>query len=99
MSEIPSEVRCRHTADVGFGREQAGVHQGTYPQGYAEDGRMKRFIKKLMKVSDHNLRSIMILCVMVLGLTISLTTEPTFASVMAGFVSATGITMWNIAQI
>lgn len=44
-----------------------------------------KIIKKLMTMSDHNLRSIMILCFMVLGLTISLTTEPTFWRVIIGF--------------
>lgn len=58
-----------------------------------------KIIKRVLNMSDHNLRSFLILSVMILGLTISLTTEPTFTSVMAGFLSAVGITMWNIAQL
>lgn len=60
---------------------------------------MKMLFKRVLNMSDHNLRSLLILSVMVLVLTISLTTEPTFASVMAGFLSAVGITTWNIAQL
>ncbi len=58
-----------------------------------------KLIKKIMNMSDHNFRSLAILAMMVLGLTISVTTEPTFCGVMIGFLSATGITLWNIAQL
>lgn len=60
---------------------------------------MKQLIKKILSMSDHNFRSFAILAIMVLGLTMSVTTEPTFCSVMIGFLSATGITLWNIAQL